>query len=278
MLARLIAEKLGERLHQSVIVENKTGGGGSIGADLVAKSPADGYTLLMIAVAHTAHVALYKNLPYDLLRDLRGVAAVATQPLVLTVGATTSIKSLKDFVALAKSRPGELNYGSGGNGTSQHLAMEMLKTAAGIDLQHIPYRGLPPAFPDLISGQLAAMFLPIATALPQVQAGAMRALSVASEKRSSAAPTIPTFAEAGGPSFQADAWHGLAAPAQTPSEIVATLNREVQAILRQYEMRAKLLSQGAEPMPMTAEAFQTFIQAETARYGKVIKSAGIEPD
>ncbi len=278
VLARIVAQKLAERLGQPVIVDNRPGAGGVLGAEWVAKSPPDGYTLLMVALAHAAHVSLYRKLNYNLETDFQAVAPVALQPLVLTVAPSLPAKSLQDFVSLAKSKPGQLNYGSGGNGTSQHLAMEMFKSAAGVDLVHVPYKGLPQAFTDVMNGQLAAVFSPIAAALPQVKAGRLRALAIASPKRSPLLPNLPTAEEAGLKGFNADTWHGLLAPANTPPTVVAKLNAQVAAVLRLAEVRKNLHEQGAEPMSMTSSEFDVFIKSEIAKYARVVEAAHVQLD
>lgn len=277
VFARLLAQKLGERLGQSVIVENRVGADGRIGADSVAKSAPDGYTLLMLALAHTAHPSLYK-LSYDVERDFAPIARVASLPLMLLVNNDVPAKNVSEFIALARARPGALNYASGGNGTSQHLAMEMFNARSGLKMLHVPYKGLGPAFTDMIGGQVNAIMSPVASALPHVKGGKLRALGMTTSARFPLAPDIPTIAESGLAGFQIDTWHGLVAPAGTPPEIVTRLNREVAAILQTPEVRSSFASQGAVPVGNTAAEFEADIKAEVALWAKVIRDAGIKGD
>jgi tripartite-type tricarboxylate transporter receptor subunit TctC len=276
VIARMIAQQLSERLGQAVIVENRGGAGGTLGAALVAKAEPDGHTLLMIALAHAAHPSLFRELPYDVEKDFVPVAMVAAVPLALTVDAKLRLRSLKDFIDLAKSKPGELNYGSGGNGTSQHLAMEMLLMRAGAKMLHVPYKGIPEVVGDLIGGRLTAAFLPLPSALPQVQGGRLRLLAVGSKARVPVVPEVPTVQEAGFAGYEADTWHGLAAPAGTPAAIVAKLNAEVARALALAPVREDLAKQGAVPANMTPQQFKSFIQSEVAKYAKVISEAHIQ--
>ncbi len=278
LLARLIAEPLAQRFGQAVVVENRIGASGAISAEVVKNAAPDGHTLLMLAVAHCAHHALYPKLAYDVVRDFTPVTVIATQPLVLVTNAQVRADDLKQFVALAKREPGKLFFASGGGGTSQHMAMEILKAEARIDLRHVPYKGLPPAIQDMLNGQIAAMMLPISTALPLLQANKVRALGIAQKERSKLLPQIPTLAEAGVTGVEANAWHGLVAPRATPGTVVATLHSNVTAVLMNSELRAKLAAQGAEPVGNTPAQFATLIRNEAEKYGKIIRAAGIKPD
>lgn len=278
ILARTIAESLSRRLGKQVVVENRPGAGGTIGAEVVAKSPPDGYTLLMIAVAHCAHGSLYPNLSYDLLRDFVPITQVAVQPLLLLISTKLPVTTAREFVNHARAHPGTVTYGSGGNGTSQHLAMVMFAQSAGIKLAHIPYRGLPQAYSDMIGGDVSAMMSPISTALPYVQSGKLRALAIASAQRSVLLPELPTIAESGLPAFTADAWHGLAAPARTPKPIVDRLYRETAAALREEGVRKSLAAQGAVPGGADPAAYARFVRGEVKKYGEVVKAAGIRLD
>lgn len=278
VLARLVAEPLSARLGQAVVVENRVGAGGTIAAELVANAAPDGHTLLMLAIAHCAHGALYPKLAYDVVRDFAPVTLVATQPLVLVVGTQVPAANLKEFVAFAKQQRGKLFYASGGNGTSQHMGMEIFKEAAHVELTHVPYKGLPSAVQDMLNGQIATMMLPISSALPQVQAGKLRALGIASRARSKLLPQLPTLAEAGVAGIEADAWHGVVAPRATPPSVIETLRRNIVEILAAPALRAKLAAQGAEAVGNTPAQFGTLINSEVEKYGRIIRTAGIKPD
>lgn len=275
VFSRIVAARLAERLGQPVIVENRVGADGRIGAESVARSAPDGYTLLMLALAHTAHPALYGTLPYDVGRDFTPITEVASVPLVLVVANDVPANTVGEFVALAKQRPGALNYGSGGNGTSQHLAMELFASLTDIRLQHVPYKGMGPIFTDLLNGQLQAVMSPIASALPHVKAGKLRALAIASPQRSPLVPEVPTMIEAGVPGCLVDTWHGLVAPAGTPPEVMNRLAREVRALLAQEDVRQTFAAQGAVPVGNTPEQFGAAIRLESARWGKVVRERDI---
>ncbi len=278
LLARLVAEPLSARLGQPFVVENRVGGGGTIAAEVVANAAPDGHTLLMLAVAHCAHRALYPKLAYEVERDFVPVSVVATQPLVLVLNAQLPAKDLKEFVALAKQQPGKLFFASGGSGTSQHMGMEMFKAAAKVELTHVPYKGLPAAVQDMLNGQIATMMLPISTALPLLQTGKLRGLGIARPARSKLLPQLPTLAEAGVPGVQADAWHGLVAPRATPANVIETLRGNLAEILAAPALRAKLAAQGAEPVGNTPAEFAALIHSESEKYGTIIRAAGIKPD
>src|SRR4051812_32189922 len=231
IVARTLGQELTKRLGQQIVIENKTGAGGNIGTDAVAKATPDGYTLLIASPANAVNPTMYSKLPFDPVRDLTPVALTATVPAVLLAGPALPAKTVKEIVALAKSKPGTLTFGSGGSGTTEHLAVEMLKTQAGIDMLHVPYKGGAAVLPDLISGQISLFFVNQLFALPYVKAGTVKALGVASDERSPALPDVPTFAESGFPDFRVSVWYGIMAPAATPKQIVAQLNREIVAAL-----------------------------------------------
>lgn len=275
VFARMVAQRLGERLGQTVIVENRVGADGRIGAESVARSAPDGYTLLMLALAHTAHPALYK-LNYDVERDFTPITRVASLPLMLVVNNDVPAKSVSEFVALAKSKPGVLNYASGGNGTSQHLAMELFASRSGIKMMHVPYKGLGPAFTDMIGGQVNAIMSPVASALPHVRGGKLRGLGLTTAARFPLAADLPTIAESGMPGFQIDTWHGLVAPAGTPVEVVARLNKEIAQILQSPETKTNFANQGAVPVGNSAADFAADIKSEIATWAKVVKEANIK--
>lgn len=276
VFSRIVATRLSERLGQPVIVENRVGADGRIGAESVARAAPDGYTLLMLALAHTAHPALYGKLPYDVERDFAPITEVASVPLVLVVANDVPANTVAEFVALAKRRPGALNYGSGGNGTSQHLAMELFAGLADIRIQHVPYKGMGPIFTDLLNGQLQAVMSPVAAALPHIKAGKLKALAIAAPQRSPLMPEVPTMIEAGVPGHVVDTWHGLVAPAGTPPEVVDRLSREVRALLAQDEVRQSFAAQGSVPVGNTPEQFGAEIRLEIVRWGKVVRERNIQ--
>ena len=277
--ARAIAQKLSEAWGQSVVVENKPGAGGNIGADLVAKSPADGYTVVMGALStHAVNPSLYAKMPYDAQRDFVPITLVAITPNVLVVNPTLPVHSVKELIAYAKANPGKLSFGSGSNGSAGHLAGELFKVDAGVDMVHIPFKGGAPATQALLAGDTQLMFDNLANAMPQVKAGKLRALAVTTAQRSKLAPELPTMAEAGLPGFDISTWFGLLAPAGTPPEVVARWNADVTRILSAPDMRERLAGQGAEAAPTTPAAFAQFIAAELAKYARIVKASGAKVD
>jgi tripartite-type tricarboxylate transporter receptor subunit TctC len=279
ILARAVGQKLGEHLGQQVVVDNKPGAGGNIGSDIVAKSAPDGYTLVMGTVGtHAINASLYKKMPYDHIKDFVPVSLVALVPNILVAHPSVPVNSVKDLIAYAKANPGKLNFASSGNGTSIHLSGELFKTAAGVEMTHVPYKGSAPAVTDLLGGQVQLMFDNMPSALPHVKAGKLKALGVTTAKRFPAAPDIPTIAEAGVPGYEASSWFGVLAPAGTPKEIVNKLSSEIAKILQTPEIKERLLSQGAEPVGNTPDQFAAFIKAETAKWAKVVKESGATVD
>ena len=278
VVARLIGTKLTETWGQLVINDNRPGGGTLIGTMLVVKAAPDGYTLLLGTGAHTVNESLYRNLPYDLVRDLAPVTVLIQSPNILLVHPLVPAKTIGEFIALAKSKPGQLNFSSSGNGTTSHIAMEMLKVMTGIDVVHIPYKGGGPAFTALLSGEVSAMVNNIIAVPSEIKTGRVRALGVTSSQRSSGVPDVPTIAEAGVPGFEATAWFGLFAPAATPTEVVNKLNHEIVRILKLPDIRERLLAQGAEPVGNSPQEFAVMIRAEIPRWKKVIEAARIMPD
>jgi tripartite-type tricarboxylate transporter receptor subunit TctC len=279
ILARAIGLELGKAWGQPVVIDNVPGAGGSLGADKVAKASADGYTLLMGHIGTLAvNPSLYPALPYDPVRSFAPVAWVARVPNVLVVNPQVAARSVKELVALAKSRPGQLNYGSGGNGSAANLATEYFKLQTGTSLLHIPYRGTAPAINDLIGGQIQVLFTGAPAVLSQIRNGQLRALAVSSPQRLPALPELPTVAEAGYRDFEADQWYGVVAPAGTPREIVAKLNTQINLSLNAPELKARLSSEGAVATPTTPEAFGKHIASEIARWKPVIQSGRVKTD
>ncbi|HET9337660.1 MAG TPA: tripartite tricarboxylate transporter substrate binding protein [Casimicrobiaceae bacterium] len=278
-VGRLLAQKLSEAWGQQVVIENKPGAGGNIGADAVAKSPPDGYTVVMGALStHAVNPSLYKTMPYDAVRDFAPLSLVAITPNVLIVKAGMPIASVKDLVAYAKANPGKTNFGSGSNGSAGHLAGELFKLETGTDVMHIPYKGGAPALQALLAGDTQFMFDNLANAMAQVKGGTVRAIAVTTAQRSKLAPDLPTMAEAGLPGFDISTWFGLMAPAGTPPEVVARWNEGIVKALNSPDVREKMLAQGAEPAPMTPTEFAAFIARERDKYARIVKASGAKVD
>jgi tripartite-type tricarboxylate transporter receptor subunit TctC len=273
----MVGQGLSERLHQNVVVENRGGAGGNIAAGAVAHAPADGYTLLLSHSGFTAMPGLYAKLPFDPARDFDGVVTAASGALVLGVNPETPFKSVAELIAYAKANPGKLSYGSAGIGSTVHLATELFKIMAGVDLVHVPYKGAGPATTDLIGGQIQLMFNPAINVLPLAQSGKVRALAVSSATRSSLVPDLPTVAESGLPDFEVVGWYGLAVPAGTEKAAVAKLNSEANRALAAAGLVAQLRQLGLEPMGGTPEEATARIKSDVAHWTKVIREAGIKP-
>ena len=278
IVARIVAQKLGEQIGQQVIVDNRAGAGGNLGAELAAKAPPDGYTLFMGTPAHSINTGLYRKLNYDLTRDFAPVSQVTSGQYVVVVHPSLPVKSIKELVALARAKPGQLNFASAGSGNATHLAGELFNSAARVKLVHVPYKGSGPALVDLVGGQVQVMFSNLIAALPQVKTGRIRALAVTGEKRAAAAPELPTVIEAGVPGYVVTSWFGVLVPAATPREIVMRLNAELAQAMRAPDIRERLAGDGAEPKVSTPEQFAAFIRADIALWTKVIKNAGIAPE
>lgn len=282
VLARPIGQALGHDFGQPVVIDNIAGAGGSVGAERAAKSPADGYTLLMGHIGTLAvNPWLYPKLGYDPVKSFAPVAWVARVPNVLVVHPSVPAKNLQELISLAKDKPGQLAYGSGGNGSAAHLTTEYLKLQTGASFLHIPYRGTAPAVIDLLAGQVQLLFTGAPALLGHIRAGKMRALAVSSSKRIASLPEVPTVAESGVPGtqgFEADQWYGLVAPAGTPVEVVAVLNQHVNRALASSELRTHFATEGAQPTPATPQAFGQLIAREIARWEKVVKGAHIKAD
>jgi tripartite-type tricarboxylate transporter receptor subunit TctC len=278
MIARLVAQGLTERLGRQVVVDNRPGAGTIIGSEIVAKAPPDGYTLLMSVSTLAIDPATYKKMPYDALRDFAPITQAAFVPNLFVVHPSVPAKSVKELIALAKARPGEIQYASAGHGSNPHLTMELFASMAQIRLIHVPYKGGTPAFIDLIAGRVSIMATNLSSIMPHVRAGKLRALGVTSTRRVAVVPDIPTIAEAALPGFESVQWYGLLAPAKTPRQIVERLHKEVVAILRAPDTAARLASDGAEVVASSPEEFAAFLKAETVKWAKVVKAAGIQPE
>lgn len=275
IVARPFAQMLADALKSVVVIDNRGGAGGSLGADVVAKAAPDGRTLLMATVGtHAINPALYKKLPYDAERDFTPIALVAMAPVTIVVHPSQAVSNVTELVALAKRIPGKLNYGSAGAGTPGHLTGEMFKSAAGIDIQHVPYRGSAPAVTDLIGGQLQIMFDPLQSVLSNVQGGKLRAIAVSSKARSPALANVPTIAESGYNGFETTAWWGLFAPAKLPANMGETLGGEIERIVRSEAFRGTLEPLGVLPTVLTGRAFAEFQAAELVKWGKAVRDSG----
>lgn len=275
ILARIIGAKMGESGQWQVIVENRPGAGGTLGATAVAKSPPDGYTLILVSVGHAINATLYPKLGYDTLKDFAPVSLVASVPNVLVVNAASPYKSVREIIAAARARPGAMNFDSAGSGSSTHLSGEMFKMQAKIDIMHIPYKGTGEALTDVMAGRGDMMFAPSVSAMPFVRQGKLRALAVTTPKRAGALPDIPTVAEAGLPDYAFDSWFGVLAPASTPKEIVNALNAEIGKAVAAPDVRERLAAQGAEARASTPQEFAGYIQAEIARLAPVVRQSGV---
>jgi tripartite-type tricarboxylate transporter receptor subunit TctC len=276
-MARAYGQELARAWKTPVVVENKAGAGTTIGADHVAKSAADGYTLFLTNVGHSTSAAVYRKLPYNAEKDFAPVSLLADVPSLLAAAPSLPANSVQELVALAKAKPGTVNFASAGTGTGSHLMGEYLKSLAGIDIVHVPYKGTAPAFADLRSGRVGLIFEPISTMLPHVRAGKVKALGVTSAKRSPIAPEIPAIAEQV-PGFDASTWYGILVPAGTPPALVARLNAELVKITRTPEMRERLLAQGLQPVASTPEQFATVLRNDLRHWSKLVKDAGITVD
>ena len=275
--ARAIAEELRKSLHQTFIMENRPGAGTTIGTDMVAKAPPDGYTLLMVSGTQTVNETLYGKKPYQLMRDLVPVAPLIDTDLVLVVHPSVPAKNLVELLALARAKPGTLNYGSSGPGSNYHMAGELLKNITGIDIVHVPYKGSTGARNDILGGQIQILFDSVPTMVETIKAGLVRPIATTGKIRSAILPDVPTLDEAGAKGFQATLWTGFMAPAGTPQPIVDRLNREITRAVSQPEIKKKWEAEGANPMAMTQAEYKTFMQAQIDKWAKVIKANNIPP-
>ncbi|HZQ62132.1 MAG TPA: tripartite tricarboxylate transporter substrate binding protein [Casimicrobiaceae bacterium] len=276
-LARTLGQKFTEFNGQPVVIDNRPGAGGTIGAAVVAKSPPDGYTLLVHSAAHAYNPSIYANLSFDTQRDFVEIAAIAGQPNVLVVAKDSGIRTMADLIARAKKNPGDVTYASAGTGSGTHINGEKFRIQAGINVIHVPYKGTPEALTDVISGRVVYFFAPISAAAQYVKDGRLTGLAVSTAKRSSVLPDVPTVAEAGLPGFDYNLWVGLFGPAGMPQELVERINRDVAKAMQAADVKERLAALGAEAMPMTPAEFHQFVMKEMDETGKVIKAAGIKP-
>ncbi len=278
ILARSIAQKLNEKWGQPVIVDNRPGGGGVIGTEVVAKAPADGYTILMIATNHTVNPSLIPKLPYDAIADFAPVTQLTASPNILVLHPSLPAASLKELIALARQRPGQLNYSSAGNGTAGHLAAELMKMMAKIDVVHVPYKAAPQALSDLVSGQIQLQFSNLMTALPHVKSGRLRGIAVTTLQRSPAIPELPTMDQAGLRGYRVDQTYGVVAPGRTPAPIVAKLNAEIVNILKSPDIGQRMSAEGAMLVGNTPQEYLEYLKAELQKWTRVVKEVGIRLD
>jgi len=278
IVARLVAQKLSDAMGQQFIIDNRPGAGGNPGAELVARSPADGYTLVVATTAHAINPSLFKNLGYSLSKDFAPVSQLTSGPLVIVANPQLPAKNVAELIALAKAKPGELNFASSGNGQSTHLSAELFAAMAGVKMNHIPYKGSAPALTDTMGGQTQLMFDTMLSAMPHVKAGKLKALAVTSAARSPVAPDVPTVAESGLPGYEAIAWNGLLAPAGTPPEVLARLSAELKKVLAAPDVKDKFEAQGFAASWNSPEDFGRFMTAEVDKWAKVVKTSGAKVD
>jgi tripartite-type tricarboxylate transporter receptor subunit TctC len=279
IVARAVAQELGKSLGQQFVVDNRAGAGGAIGAELAARSPADGYTLFLGGVgSHVVNPSLHAKLSYDPVRDFAPVTLIASAPSVLVVHPSLQAASLSELTALAKAHPGKLNYASNGNGSSAQLAAVLYESMAGVRMVHVPYKGVAQALVELMSGEVQVMFGTLVAILPHIKAGRLRALAVTGKNRSASLPEVPTLAEAGLPGYEAGSWYGILAPAGTPAAVVARLNSEINRAIRQPEVRERLAADGAEVIGGTPDDFASHLKIELSRMGKLVRQAGIRTE
>jgi tripartite-type tricarboxylate transporter receptor subunit TctC len=279
ILARIVAQKLSDAFRQQVVADNRAGAGGTIGSRIVADSPADGYTIVMGTTStHAIGPSLYAKRPYDAQKDFTAITQVATSPTVLMIAPNVPASSVKELIALAKAKPGQLNFGSSGIGTQFHLSGELLKLLAGIDIVHVPYKGTALVYPDMIGGQIAILFDVPSAALPFIKAGRVKALGVSGKKRAEVLPNVPTIAEAGVPGYDADIWFAFWGPANLPRDRVERIYAETRQVLAASDTKRRFAELGAEPVGSTPAVFASFVAAEIAKWEKVVKAAGARAD
>jgi tripartite-type tricarboxylate transporter receptor subunit TctC len=276
--ARAVAQKLGESWGQTVVVDNRPGANGTIGVDIAARSAPDGYTFTMISSSHAVNTSLYAKQPYDLLKDLAPITQATSQPYAFVINPSVSAKSVKELIAIAKAKPGALNYGSSGTGGISHLAGALLGSLTGTDLVHVPYKGGAPATIDVISGQIQMLFGTLLLTGPHIKAGRLRVLAVTTPQRWPGTPELPTMQEAGVPGCVITQWYGMLAPAKTPQPVVTKLNKEIARLLHQPDVKEKLAADGADAVGNTPEQFGAHIKSEVAKYGKLVKQIGLKAE
>ena len=279
IVARIMAPRLTERLGQQIVIENRPGAGTMIGIEVAAKSPPDGYTVLVAPSTLALNAVVFKKVPYDAARDFAPITQLVSSTSILTVHPSVPVKTVKELIAFAKSRPGQMNYASAGTGTYPHMTMELFNSSAGgLKMVHIPYKGTAPAMIDLLAGHVSVMASTILTGMPQIRGGRLRPLGITSLKRSAAAPEIPTVAESGLPGFESVQWYGAAAPAQTPKEIVARLHAEMVRVLQVPEVKERFVADGTDPVGNSPEEFGRYIRDEIVKWTKVARDAGMKPE
>ena len=278
IITRMVGQRLGPVIGQQIVVDNRPGAGGNVAAELVARSAPDGYTLIVVTASHAVNPSLYKKLGYDPLRDFSAITQLTSQPYIFVVNPSVPARSVKEFIALARATKGGITYASSGAGLLGHLGMELLRTLAPFNAVHVPYKGAGPARIDTIAGQVDAFFPTIISGLPQVKAGKVRAIGVTTVKRSVLLPNVPTIAEQGFPGYEVNGWYGLLAPAGTPREVVAHLNKEVVRVLGMPELKGRMEGDGAEPVGNSPEQFTRYIETEMVKWAKVVKQSGARAD
>jgi tripartite-type tricarboxylate transporter receptor subunit TctC len=278
IVARIMAPELSKRLGQQVVIDNRPGAGTMIGIEVAAKSPPDGYTLLMGLSTLAINSALYKKVPYDPQRDFAPITQAVSSASIIVVHPSVPVKTLKELIAFARARPGQINYASAGTGTYPHMTMELFLSMAKLKMVHIPYKGTAPAMIDMLAGQVATMAATVLTGMPHIRSGRLRPLGITSTARSSVAPEIPTVAEAGLPGYESVQWYGMLAPARTPRDIVNRLYTEASGVLKQPEIKARLASDGADTVGSSPDEFTRYIQSELVKWAKVAREAGIQPE
>jgi tripartite-type tricarboxylate transporter receptor subunit TctC len=278
ILGRIVADKLAARLGQPFVIDNRAGANSVIGCEITARASPDGYTLLIVAAGFAVNPSLLRKLPFDSERDFAPIGVVAAGPYLMVVNPAVPAKTVSEFIAWVKSRPGTVNYASTGTGSPPHLAAELLKTASAIDMQHIPYKGGGAVLPDLVSGRVAMFFGSIATLRPHVQSGRLRAVAVTTVQRANAMPDVPTFIESGLAGFEVNGWYGMLAPGRTPRATVDLLNTTLRQVLEDSDTRSRFAANGVDPAPGTPDEFRALIRSEIAKWAKVVRGAGIKPE
>jgi tripartite-type tricarboxylate transporter receptor subunit TctC len=278
LVGRAVAQKLGDQLGQTFVVDNRGGAAGTLGANIVAKAPPDGHTVLLASASFAISATYFKSLPYDSLRDFAAIGLVATQPLALVAHPSLRAKTIRELITLAKAEPDKLNYASSSAGGITHLATELLKSMAGIRMVHVPYKGAGPATTAVLAGEAQMFFAPLGPSLVHIRTGKLRALAIGSAKRASLLPELPTVSESGVPGYEADTWYGLIAPAGTPQGVVTALNRGISIALKDAEILQRFAALGFEPATSTPEEFGRYLRSEIAKWGATMKQAGVIPD